>query len=237
MNICKCGCGKECKSKYIRGHNSAGRHCKFSKQAKINIGLAGKGRIPWNKDKTNVYSKEALDNMSKIKIGKKRPDLGGDKSPTKRPEVRNKIGESYKKTYWSNRDDILSRRLGTLRKNDKPQRMFNTKPELQFEAKIKDKLNFIKQEYICGCPIDFYIAELKLCIFIDGDYWHCNPKKYSADYFHKLLNKTAAEIWVKDKYVTENLISNGYKVLRIWQCDIDSIKIEEQLKQILSEVK
>ena len=45
------------------------------------------------------------------------------------------------------------------------------------EYGIRDGNNY----YFC----DFVVPELKLCIEYFGDYWHCNPKKYDANYLNK----------------------------------------------------
>jgi hypothetical protein len=43
----------------------------FTEQHKLNMSLSMKGRTPWNKGKTNVYSKQTLDKISESLRGKK----------------------------------------------------------------------------------------------------------------------------------------------------------------------
>lgn len=50
-----------------------------------------------------------------------------------------------------------------------------------------------------------------------GDYWHCNPKIYKKEYFHKIINSSAEEIWEKDSKKIEYIQSKGYDVLVIWE--------------------
>ena len=111
--------------------------------------------------------------------------------------------------------------------------MFNTKPELKFKSLIEGKLSYTPQKHICGTLADFYIPSLNLAIFIDGDYWHCNPNCYKEDFYNKSLQMTAKEVWERDKAVNEKLIKDGYKVLRIWESDLGNIKLEENLQEIL----
>ena len=33
--------------------------------------------------------------------------------------------------------------------------------------------------------IDVFIPVKNIAIEYNGDYWHCNPEKYSSEYFHK----------------------------------------------------
>ena len=52
-----------------------------------------------------------------------------------------------------------------------------------------------------------------------GDYWHCNPKKYEADYNNKKKNKTAKEIWEYDKNKLYLAKKYGYNCIVIWEAD------------------
>jgi G:T-mismatch repair DNA endonuclease (very short patch repair protein) len=66
---------------------------------------------------------------------------------------------------------------------------------------------------------DIYVPKYNLLIEYNGDYWHCNPKKYEADYYNKKKNKTAKEIWEYDKnklYLAKNY---GYNCIVIWEAD------------------
>lgn len=93
--FCKCGCGQEIVIKphhswygipdYIMGHNAPNKGRKFGKEVRNNMSkaskkrwknqeykekmvIAHKGQIPWNKGKTNIYSEETLEKISKALI-------------------------------------------------------------------------------------------------------------------------------------------------------------------------
>lgn len=53
----------------------------------------------------------------------------------------------------------------------------------------------------------------------NGTYWHCDPRKYKEDYQHTLVNKTAKEIWDKDKVKLNFAKNKGFDVLVIWESD------------------
>lgn len=52
-----------------------------------------------------------------------------------------------------------------------------------------------------------------------GDYWHCNPEKYAADYFNTQIKMTAKEKWQLDKIKNSIAISEGYDVLTVWESE------------------
>jgi very-short-patch-repair endonuclease len=67
-----------------------------------------------------------------------------------------------------------------------------------------------------------------MIIEVDGDFWHCNPINFpNADYITQQKNV------IRDKEKNEWAQSNGYKLLRFWENDINNnIK---QVKQTLLE--
>jgi hypothetical protein len=67
---------------------------------------------------------------------------------------------------------------------------------------------------------DIYIPSLNLIIEYNGDYWHCNPKKYNSMYFNKKKNKYAWEIWEYDEIRVELIKNNGYNLEVIWETDL-----------------
>lgn len=59
----------------------------------------------------------------------------------------------------------------------------------------------------------------KKIIEFNGDYWHANPSIYSYDFFNKSVGLYAHELWEKDRIKKECAVSNGYKILTIWESD------------------
>jgi len=77
---------------------------------------------------------------------------------------------------------------------------------------------------------DIYIPKYNLLVEYNGDYWHCNPKKYKADYFNKKKNKTAEELWEYDKNKLYLAKKYNYNTIVIWESDY------KQNKNILKEI-
>lgn len=100
----------------------------------------------------------------------------------------------------------------------------NSKSEksTSIELKIKQILDAASIEYISQYKIsqfiaDFYIPSANLIVEADGDYWHCNPKKYP----NGPINESQALAIIKDKRRDEFLLSKGYNILRFWESDIN----------------
>jgi hypothetical protein len=102
--------------------------------------------------------------------------------------------------------------------------------------------NFIK-EHICNNLesnkfIDYYYVDMivgnKIIEFF-GDYWHCNPYKYSKDYINTNIGKSANEIWQSDMIRINSLKSKGYDVLIIWESEWikDQSKILNKVRKFL----
>ena len=66
---------------------------------------------------------------------------------------------------------------------------------------------------------DLTIIDLKLIFEFNGDYWHCNPEKWTADQINKSKNKTAKEIWDYDLAKKNTAEKHGYKVIYIWESE------------------
>jgi hypothetical protein len=63
-----------------------------------------------------------------------------------------------------------------------------------------------------------------------GDFWHMNPKKYSANEKNKQTNILAKDIWEHDKNKSILANKNGYDILIIWESDYKSDKTNTVLK-------
>jgi G:T-mismatch repair DNA endonuclease (very short patch repair protein) len=81
----------------------------------------------------------------------------------------------------------------------------DTKPEVTVQNFLRDSgIIFRKHIPIKGfCQPDIVI-EPNICIFVDGDYWHSFPRAI-----------------VRDKEVNNFLLKNNFKVIRLWEHEID----------------
>jgi len=127
----------------------------------------------------------------------------------------------------------------------------DTKPEKYLQSLLQDKKikfethrNFVKRGIrIYGQP-DIFI-EPNICIFMDGDYWHCNPHDYV---YKKRLQpgfkpndiitgkKYAKDKWAIDKNVNNKLKEKNYVVLRFWQSELEA-NPDKWIQKILKLIK
>jgi len=70
---------------------------------------------------------------------------------------------------------------------------------------------------------DIVFRAAKIAVFVDGCFWHGCPE-------HSTKPKTNSQFWSakikknmeRDKFVSENLSSDGWRVVRIWEHEIKS---------------
>ena len=96
------------------------------------------------------------------------------------------------------------------------------------EHYIYDKIN--KRAY----AYDFYYNH-KIIEF-NGDYWHCNPKIYDKDFYNKVKQKTAAEIWNYDNIKNDTDKKYNNDVLIIWKSDYNENK-QNTIKKCIDFIK
>lgn len=78
---------------------------------------------------------------------------------------------------------------------------------------------------------DIFIEEYKVIIECFGDYWHCSSK-YSDNFFHEVIKKTAKEIRQSDQERINFYKLNGYDTIVIWEGDWNNNKTEQKEKLI-----
>lgn len=116
-----------------------------------------------------------------------------------------------------------------LYKNSKPERMMQI-------ALALNNINFETQKPLPGQP-DIFI-EPNICVFIDGEYWHADPRIYNPEDIMKKGYK-AKEIWSKDSIFNHKLNSMGYHVIRIWEKEIkiDANNCAENIIKLIQQLR
>jgi len=120
--------------------------------------------------------------------------------------------------------------------------VLNKQERSRLMAKVRSRGNastelrmaaFLRQHNITGwrrhCSLvgrpDFIFRSAKLAVFVDGCFWHGCPRCYRAP-------KSARAYWrqkvcrnkKRDSEVTRALRKRGWKVVRVWECQLASPK-------------
>jgi hypothetical protein len=138
-----------------------------------------------------------------------------------------KIGEDvFNKRQWS-----WSKLMEDKYKNGdylKFRKELYSKDELKLFENIIEKLNihdnvyYGKKQYYrtfksIGKTFSYDFVYNKKVIEFNGDYWHCNPLLYKADYFHQYKQMYAKDVWKFDNIKTTCITDCGYEILIIWE--------------------
>jgi len=101
--------------------------------------------------------------------------------------------------------------------------------------------SFLRKEGIIGwrrhLPLpgnpDFAWHAAKVALFLDGCFWHghtcrnVSPKTNTALWRNKIAKNK-----LRDRQITKRLRTNGWKVIRIWECQIDEAYLRARLKKL-----
>jgi G:T-mismatch repair DNA endonuclease (very short patch repair protein) len=196
-----------------------------------------KGSIPWNKGKTGL--KTWNKGLKLSKQHKKKVSISTRKA-MQRPEVKEKIKRTqFKKGIipW-NKDRTGVYSAETLLKIRKARlsQIFpkkDTGPEIiVFNLLRTMRIPFKKHKNVKNlCPVDAFIDQ-NICLFVDGDYWHCNPLFYKSP-------KTLAQKknLIRDNKANSKLRKEGFVVIRVWEHDlkVNFLKFSDFLDSFLDE--
>ena len=111
----------------------------------------------------------------------------------------------------------------------------NTKStELRFISILKDKnITGWRRNYpLVGKP-DFVFPRLKIAVFIDGCFWHgcpshCRMPSSNMNYWNNKIEKNK----IRDKKIKKALKMKQWQVIRIWEHEIKTGKLNRKLNRI-----
>ena len=69
---------------------------------------------------------------------------------------------------------------------------------------------------------DLCDSKIKKIIEFNGDFWHCNPKNYDANFVNPISNITAKDCWERDQLKIKAANVRGFTVLTVWESDFIS---------------
>jgi len=96
---------------------------------------------------------------------------------------------------------------------------------------VKNKQFCVWNPYLnTPCFYDVTDSTRMKIIEFNGDYWHCNPKKYSADYIVSQTGLTSKQVWERDYLKKKAALDRGFKIKVVWESDF-----QNNYKQVIQE--
>lgn len=224
MKLCKCGCGKEVKRRYVSGHNKSRKGQHLTSEQKQHLSEVNKGKVLSGETKRKIGEKSKghrLSESSKQAISEKNSnENNGMFGKHHNDAVKQKIRESSLKMWQEKREALLvvfnaPEHKEKLRNNRLNQvfPLFDTRPERTLKKLLNElQIEFIQHHLVDlgehSYQCDFYIPSMNLIIEADGIYWHKYPDLRPID---KLRNKLISMV--------------GVKLLRIWEHEVDKLDV------------
>jgi very-short-patch-repair endonuclease len=180
-----------------------------------------KNKAPWNKGKTGLqkHSEETKEKMSKAHKGKNIEHL--KKIGFKKNDSRRSPGKPFVKGYKHSEESKQKMRKPKTeahRLKIKENRKYQILPvkDTSIEVKIQNFLKELWVDYFThqymkiehGYQCDILIPSMNLVIECDGDCWHKYPIGREIDHMR-----------------TNELLEKGFKVLRLWEFEINELTI------------
>jgi len=189
------------------------------------------------------HSKQTIKKMKETRGGEKHPFFG----TTRSDETKKKISKKNKGRHHTEeaKQKISKAGKGKRRSEEFRKRMRefrsnqvlpteDTMPEKALQEALSERgIQFETHVKLTGRP-DIFIKP-NICIFVDGDFWHQNPREYKPNNNYVGKEK-ALDKWDEDYTISYKLRKQDYKVIRFWQSEID-LDVNDCVNRILKLIK
>lgn len=127
-------------------------------------------------------------------------------------------------------DTVSKKKRSEIMKANKPKGNKSTELKLIQLFKQLGLKGWRRNYKIADAIPDFIFLKKRIAIFADGCFWHghnCRnlTPKQNSEYWQKKIENNR----IRDKQINERLERKGWKVIRIWECEIKE-KNKEKLK-------
>ena len=126
----------------------------------------------------------------------------------------------------------------TVRRVMQANRSRDTKPEIQLRRALHRAGLRFRKDVRPLAPIkcakaDVVFSRAKLCIFVDGCFWHGCPRHFSAPKTNQAWWKEKiADNRLRDRKKTRQLRRAGWTVLRIWEHELQNARFQSWVQQV-----
>ena len=167
------------------------------------------------------HSVESLKKMSQLRTGKGVGEKNSMSNPKWKKKSKTNLIKKWKSGDLEYVRKIMSEKLKETRRLGKIKSNIVSKKEIEIVNFLINLGIDVLHSYRVDSKIcDLYIPKYNLIIEYFGDYWHCNPIKYSYDYFNHKKNMSAQQIWDYDKQKVDLIINYGYNLEVVWESDL-----------------
>lgn len=92
-----------------------------------------------------------------------------------------------------------------------------------------------RNSILFGRP-DFVWRHLKLALFVDGCFWHACPQCFRSPSVNTVYwRKKTRYNQRRDRLVARELRSQGWRVLRVWECQVFAVTTRRCLERAMRE--
>ncbi|OIN94658.1 very short patch repair endonuclease [bacterium CG1_02_42_9] len=92
-----------------------------------------------------------------------------------------------------------------------------------------------RRNYLLHGKPDFVFPKDRVVVFVDGCFWHGHTCLKPRDSLKKGFWKEKIERnRARDKLVSKSLIKEGWKVVRVWECEIEKGKYRRKFNFIMN---
>ena len=118
-------------------------------------------------------------------------------------------------------DTVSKKKRSEIMKANKPKGNKSTELKLIQLFKQLGLKGWRRNYKIVGSKPDFVFRNKRIAVFADGCFWHghnCRnlTPKQNSEYWQKKIENNR----IRDKQINERLERKGWKVIRIWECEI-----------------
>jgi DNA mismatch endonuclease (patch repair protein) len=106
-------------------------------------------------------------------------------------------------------------------------RVKDTKPELALRSAVH-QMGFrfrVQRKLTPRCTVDFVLPRYRVAVFVDGCFWHGCPEHGPKDFQGPNARRWEEKLETnkeRDERNTKAVEAAGWKVVRIWECEIRS---------------
>lgn len=174
------------------------------------------------------HRKSCSDKTSQWFENKENYDLWKEKYDDAREKQKTNVRDGVRKYYehYAALDQIAPNKLATI-----------SKPELKVKAALELlDVKFKQQWYYARRSFDFFLADYRLVIEVNGMYWHAHPTQFpDENTVHPDKNVTVKQIRENDEFKKNLIIDAGLNFFVIWENDAQVVEhIVDLLRDKLS---